>query len=288
MIIVKPFKMYMFYRIFMTLCYVLRSMSIFTFEVYWEILCHEAFYFSGTIQLILGASQVKEICMVWVFTVKNIRTDYRFCCFNINKLSCYVIFRKGSCTTEFLLTQMPVSIDQWRGEIGCFNNRIALNFFLCSHDCSFKNLLPVFRFLLIALFCILLRKCSLIWVTFCTKLCLEISRNAISSFFYMLILICWNSSLILLIGDIKRNPSPISSSGQCFLIYYWNLNSITAHNYAKLPLLTACDLVHSFDIICLSETCLNSEIPPNDTRLELPVYNLFRPDHPSSNKRADV
>ena len=33
--------------------------------------------------------------------------------------------------------------------------------------------------------------------------------------------------------------------------------------------------VHSFDINCLSETYLNSEPPPNDTRLELPGYNLF-------------
>ena len=30
----------------------------------------------------------------------------------------------------------------------------------------------------------------------------------------------------------------------------------------------------------------NSETPPNDTRLELPGYNLFRSDHPSNNKRG--
>ena len=45
-------------------------------------------------------------------------------------------------------------------------------------------------------------------------------------------------------------------------------------------------LVHSFDIICLSETYLNSETPLNDTRLELSSYNLFRSDHPSNNKRG--
>ena len=32
----------------------------------------------------------------------NIRADYRFCYFNINKLSFYVIFRKGYCTTDLL------------------------------------------------------------------------------------------------------------------------------------------------------------------------------------------
>ena len=60
------------------------------------------------------------------------------------------------------------------------------------------------------------------------------------------------------------------------------------HNFAKLSLLTACNLVHSFDIICLSETYLNSETPPNDTRLELPGYSFFRSDHPSNNKRGGV
>ena len=103
MAIVKPFKLYMFYGIFMALYCVLFSMSIFTFKVCWEIPCGEAFYFAETIQLIRGASQVSGFWMVWVFTVKNIRVDYRFCCFNINKLSCYVKFRKGFCTTDLLV-----------------------------------------------------------------------------------------------------------------------------------------------------------------------------------------
>ena len=92
----------------------------------------------------------------------------------------------------------------------------------------------------------------------------------------------------MLSSDIKTNPGPIPSSGQCFSIYHWNLNSITAHNFAKLSLLTAYNLVHSFDIICLSETYLTSEAPPNDIRLELPGYNLLRSDDPSNNKRGGI
>ena len=181
---------------------------------------------------------------------------------------------------------MPVSIDQWRGEIGCFINLIASNFFFCSYDAriSLNNLLPALSFLLIVLFCVLLRKCSLIRITFCAKLHLGRSRRAMSSLFYVLILIYylqWCSSLILLSGDIETNPDPTP-------ICHWNLNSISAHNFAKLSLLAAYNLVHSFDIICLSETYLNSEIPPNDTRLELPGYNLFRSDHPFNNRRGGV
>ena len=119
--------------------------------------------------------------------------------------------------------------------------------------------------------------------------CLGRYRHAISSLFYVFILIYylpWCSSLILLSADIETNPLPTLSSGQCFSICHWSLNSIKAHNFAKLSLLTAYNLVHSFDIICLSETYLNSETPPNGTCLALPDNNLFHSDHPSNNKRG--
>ena len=132
---------------------------------------------------------------------------------------------------------MPVSIDQWRGEIGRFIDLIASNFFFYSYArISYNNLLPVLSFFLIVLFCVLLRKCSLIWIAFCAKLRLRRSRRAISSLFYEFIstyCLSWCSSLILLSGDIKTNPGPTPSSGQCFSICHWNLNSIAAHNFAK-------------------------------------------------------
>ena len=108
MVIVKPHKLHMFYGIFMALYYVFTSMLIFIFKVCWETPCGETFYFVETIQLIRTANQVNGFCIVWVSTVINIRADYRFCCFNINKLSRYVIFRKGSCTTDLLVFYLDV------------------------------------------------------------------------------------------------------------------------------------------------------------------------------------
>ena len=64
----------------------------------------------------------------------------------------------------------------------------------------------------------------------------------------------------MLSGDINTNPGPTPSSQQCFSICHWNLNSNTAHNLAKLSLLTAYKQVHSFDIICLSDAYLNFNI----------------------------
>ena len=37
-------------------------------------------------------------------------------------------------------------------------------------------------------------------------------------------------------------------------IWHWNLNSISAHNYAKIYLLKAYIAIHKFDFICISET----------------------------------
>ena len=87
MVIVKPHKLHMFYGIFMALYYVFTSMLIFIFKVCWK----------------TPTNQVNSFCLVWVSTVMNIRADYRFCCFNINKLSRYVIFREASCTTDLLV-----------------------------------------------------------------------------------------------------------------------------------------------------------------------------------------
>ena len=116
---------------------------------------------------------------------------------------------------------------------------------------------------------------KMLWITY-SKLRLGTSRHAISSLFFVFIFnyyLLWCSSLILLSADIKTNPGLIFISGHCFSICHWNLTAlqlIIMLNYIFL-LLT----VHSFDINCLSETYLNSEPPPNDTRLELPGYNLF-------------
>ena len=46
--------------------------------------------------------------------------------------------------------------------------------------------------------------------------------------------------------------------------------------------------MHMFDIICISETYLDSSTSPNDTNLEISGYNLIRSDHPSNNKGGGI
>ena len=58
--------------------------------------------------------------------------------------------------------------------------------------------------------------------------------------------------------------------------------------FTKVSLLSACISVHKFDIICLSEIYVNSEILSDDNNLEIPGYNLVREDHPSNGKHGGV
>ena len=58
--------------------------------------------------------------------------------------------------------------------------------------------------------------------------------------------------------------------------------------FAKVSLQSAYISVQKFDIIYLSETYLNSEIPSDEENLELAGYNLVREDHPSNSKCGGV
>ena len=88
------------------------------------------------------------------------------------------------------------------------------------------------------------------------------------------------STLICLSGDVEINPGPVTNYSQGFTICHWNLNSIPTDNFAKMPLLEAYALTYNFDIVCLSETFLDSSYLYDDPRLSLPGYSLIRADHP--------
>ena len=94
--------------------------------------------------------------------------------------------------------------------------------------------------------------------------------------------------LLELSGDKEFNPGPNPGSSQSFSICHWNLNSMSAHNYSKIPLLSAYISIHDCDIICLSETYLTSTTDINDGNLKVPGYIMYRVDHPSDVKKGGV
>ena len=46
--------------------------------------------------------------------------------------------------------------------------------------------------------------------------------------------------------------------------------------------------VHNYDIICLSETFLDSSFSKDDEKINIKGYNLLWADHPSNKKRGGV
>ena len=94
--------------------------------------------------------------------------------------------------------------------------------------------------------------------------------------------------LVLLCSDVEKIPGPKRAPGASLSICHWNLNSASAHNYAKLSLLTACLAFLKFDIIFLSETYLNCSNSPDGETLEISGYNLVRSGHLLDSKRGRV
>ena len=69
-------------------------------------------------------------------------------------------------------------------------------------------------------------------------------------------------------GDIELNPGH-ENRNSCynFSNCHWNLNSITAHNFAKVNLLQVCNAIHDFDLLCLSESYLDSAVSSDDDKI---------------------
>ena len=95
-------------------------------------------------------------------------------------------------------------------------------------------------------------------------------------------------NLLLQHGDTETNPGPRGNCSQYFSFCHWNLNSLPAHNYVKVPLLQAFNTLHKFNLICLSETYLGSSISIEEKSLIIDDYNSLHTDHPSDTKRGGV
>ena len=97
------------------------------------------------------------------------------------------------------------------------------------------------------------------------------------------------SLLLILSNDVELNPGPKKdSSKRKFSIAHWNLNSIAAQNFVKLSQLETYNTLHSYDLICLSETWLDSTTSIDSNNLSLKSYNLHRVDDPDNAKNVGI
>ena len=90
-------------------------------------------------------------------------------------------------------------------------------------------------------------------------------------------------SSILLSGDIEPNPGPKTST---FSFCSWNLNSICAHYFVRVPLTEAYNSVYNYDLLAIVETHLDNNI--DEAKIALPGYIFVKSNHPSNTKRWGV
>ena len=129
-----------------------------------------------------------------------------------------------------------------------------------------------------------------------SKIHISVINAYLANLLYAVILYCFSEHLwiarcrIGMSGDVEVNPGPKrnSSRSQNFSICHQNLNRLIARSFAKVSLLTAYLSVNKFDIVCLSEIFLNSEILTDDETLEIPGYNITWFNHLSNIKRGGV
>ena len=101
---------------------------------------------------------------------------------------------------------------------------------------------------------------------------------------YFLSTLLYIFSFLLCNGDNEPNPGRWKLKQNSLSIWYWNLTSLFAHNFAKLTQLKGYNSIYKHDFICLSETYLDSATPKN--LLEIEGDNLVRADHLNSVNRG--
>ena len=193
--------------------------------------------------------------------------------------------------TDLSFLKMPVNSVQYRVTVGIFNNQnpiTNLRFELPS--CSkLSNNLPNYAQNFISLLFYIFLIAFLFSKGYVSKISTKLYISIFLLFNILLGVLVWLCScLIILSGDVEVNPGPKNSVSECLSICDWNLNSILAHDYSKLFLLKAYISVHKFDIICLSETYLDSTVPLYVDKLVISGYNLICSGHPSKTKRGVV
>ena len=135
---------------------------------------------------------------------------------------------------SFYYLWMPVNLTQYREAVGIFNTQKSI-FKWSRKIFSFLNYVNINSFpsyslstfiLLVFLFLGLKQNVHKISMKFFVWF-LYLMGISLNTFFWL------QSLLVLLSGDVEINPGPKRTTKASLSICHWNLNSITAHNYAN-------------------------------------------------------
>ena len=190
---------------------------------------------------------------------------------------------------------MPIDNQLWRARVGIYNSN-HLHHFTCLKtnpaDLDISIILKCSNFYMITVYLILLAYLSVyLFLTQLHNSCFNINAiNFANVLLFKYFDFCYYAlnlkrMLLLESGDIETNPGP-----RKFFIKFchWNLNGLASHDFVKMLLIEAFIKTFNFDIICLSETFLDSSTDISGTRINIIGYSLLRADHPSNAKRGGV
>ena len=88
-------------------------------------------------------------------------------------------------------------------------------------------------------------------------------------------------SMLLLMAGIESNPGPGQKKNLSFAV--WNLDSLPARDYARIPLLESFQAEYKFDLFGVVESALKTSIPIEDILVE-----GFSPDPIRADKADDT
>ena len=189
-----------------------------------------------------------------------------------------------------------ISITLWRAEIGQFYHRAYSSTKISVSSFSFQSSCPKSIPLYILIFLIGIFSCDFnmvfqvllttkknflyfIFLKFYNFVCYfheYIGIHILNERYYLYQVYVFLSIVLFQSGDIEANPGPMLSSNQCLSVFYWNLNSLSVYNFVKKDLLIAFNSIHTFDIICLSETYLDSSYALDNKDLQIGSYIMIR------------
>ena len=174
--------------------------------------------------------------------------------------------------------------------VGTILRREAIGTFYSCQPCFVNNskwdilFLSVLRFLLAMIFLIeSVLFFLLLWIIFSFYIVTFILHLVIYKLLkwhrlncvniYDHVLIClffwWLFKLLIISGNVHKNPGPGHGSRDEGLLKFmhWNVNSLPAHDFIRIPLIQTLHAYNDYDIIAITETALNRDI--SDDRLAL-------------------
>ena len=94
-------------------------------------------------------------------------------------------------------------------------------------------------------------------------------------------------SLLILSGTVEINHGPVTKKTSLSFAV-WNLDSIPARDYARIPLIESFLATYEFDIFGVCKSLLNKDIPNDDIYINGFSPEPFHSDKPENSRNGGV